>query len=355
MEAASAATLARHTLVDTRSPEEAREEIGRIFCPHFLIPRDRHGAGFHAVHRSAGQPGCSLNFVSYGAEVEIDPGELGGFFLLQIPLAGSASVRCGTETALASPGRTASLLSPTLPTVMRWSDGCDKLIVLIERQAMQRQAEAIAGRAIGAVEFGTAVDLTAATGRLLSGHVRLMLEAAEATPAVASDYLVRLGESLAALLLTTLPHTQRVALDRPAAPAGSATVRRAEEWIRANIDRPIAVADIAAAAGIGLRALQDGVRRERATTLTDMIENDAAGTVPRGADRPARDRHGHRDRRHGRPRPSRPRGGRLSQALRRNAVADAAAQVVGPTPIPLTQNAAAADARAIRRVRPGRG
>lgn len=272
MEAASAATLARHTLVDTRSPEEAREEIGRIFCPHFLIPRDRHGAGFHAVHRSAGQPGCSLNFVSYGAEVEIDPGELGGFFLLQIPLAGSASVRCGTETALASPGRTASLLSPTLPTVMRWSDGCDKLIVLIERQAMQRQAEAIAGRAIGAVEFGTAVDLTAATGRLLSGHVRLMLEAAEATPVVASDYLVRLGESLASLLLTALPHTQRTTLDRPAAPAGSATVRRAEEWIRANIDRPIAVADIAAAAGVGLRALQDGVRRERATTLTDMIE-----------------------------------------------------------------------------------
>ena len=104
MEAASAETLARHTLVDTRSPEEAREEIGRIFCPHFLIPRDRHGAGFHAVHRSARQRGCSLNFVSYGAEVEIDPGELGGFFLLQIPIAGSASVRCGTETAIARPG-----------------------------------------------------------------------------------------------------------------------------------------------------------------------------------------------------------------------------------------------------------
>lgn len=272
MEAASADTLRRHTLVDTRSPEEAREAIGRIFCPHFLIPRDRHGAGFRAVHRSAGQRGFSLNFVSYGAEVEIDPGELGGFFLLQIPLSGAATVRCGTETALASPGCTASLLSPTLPTVMRWSDGCDKLIVLVERQAMQRQAEALAGRATGAVEFATAVDLADATGRLLIGHVSLMVEAAEAIPAVAGDYFARLGESLASLLLAALPHSERAALDRPAPPACSAAVRRAEDWIRANIDRPIAVAEIAAAAGVGLRALQEGVRRERATTLTQVIE-----------------------------------------------------------------------------------
>ena len=159
--------LIRHTLVDTRSPEEARQEIGRIFCPHFLSPSDRHAAGFHAVHRSSRQRGYSLNFVSYGAEVDIDPGELSSFFLVQIPLTGAASVRCGNDTALASPGRVASLLSPTLPTRMRWSDGCEKLIVLVERAAMQRQCEKMAGRAVGNVEFAAAIDTTSAVGRLL--------------------------------------------------------------------------------------------------------------------------------------------------------------------------------------------
>ena len=124
MDAVDPSLPLRHTLVDTRSPEEARQEIGRIFCPHFLSPSDRHAEGFHAVHRSARQSGYSLNFVSYGAEVEIDPGELASFFLLQIPVTGSAAVRCGTETAVASAGRIASVLSPTLPTRMRWSDGC---------------------------------------------------------------------------------------------------------------------------------------------------------------------------------------------------------------------------------------
>ncbi len=264
--------LEQHTLVDTRSPEEARQEIGRIFCPHFLSPRDRKADGFHALHRSAPQRGYSLNFVSYGAEVDIDPGELTNFFLLQIPLAGSASVTCGNDTALASPGRIASLLSPTLPTRMRWSDGCDKLIVLIEREAMQRQCEQLAGRAVGKVEFATAVDTTGPAGRLLLGQVRLMMEAVEADTGTFGDYLARLGEGLASLLITSLAHSQRKAIDAPAPPEGSTVVGRAEAWLRANIDRSFAVADIAQAVGTSLRSLQEGVRRERGTTLSEMIE-----------------------------------------------------------------------------------
>ena len=100
--------LARHTLVDTIRPDEARQEIGRIFCPHFLSPGTRHGEGFHAVHRSARQGFYSLNLVGYGCEVEIDPGELSNFFLLQIPLAGSADVRCGTQAVQVRPGQSAS-------------------------------------------------------------------------------------------------------------------------------------------------------------------------------------------------------------------------------------------------------
>ncbi len=188
--------LAGHSLVDTRSPEEARQQIGRIFCPHFLSPRERRALDFHAVHRSASEQGYSLNFVSYGSAVEIDPGELGRFFLLQIPLSGSASVRCGTETATVSAGRAASVLSPTLPTRMLWSAGCDKLIVLIAREAMQDQCRALAGRAVGNVEFSPAIDMQRPAGRLLVDHVRLMVESIEAGNALSRNYLARLGESL---------------------------------------------------------------------------------------------------------------------------------------------------------------
>lgn len=264
--------LKRHTLVDTRLPEEARQEIGRIFCPHFLSPRNARGAGFHAVHRSARQRGYSLNFVSYGAEVDIDPGELTRFFLLQVPLSGSAEVTCGTDTAQAAPGKVASLLSPTLPTRMRWSDGCDKLIVLIDRDVMQRQCEQIAGHPVGSMEFATGVDLTGAPGRMLLGHLGLMVEAEEESTEALGDYLARLGAGLATLLITTLGHSQRATLDVAAQPVGSRTVAQAEQWIRANLDRPFAVADIAEAVGTSLRSLQESVRRHKGTTLSQIIE-----------------------------------------------------------------------------------
>ena len=87
------APLARHSRVDTHCPEEARERIGRIFCPHFLMPQRRRPENFHARHHSAAQGGFSINFVAYGAEVEIDPGELSQFYLLQWPLRGGARPR----------------------------------------------------------------------------------------------------------------------------------------------------------------------------------------------------------------------------------------------------------------------
>ncbi|PSJ62854.1 AraC family transcriptional regulator [Pseudaminobacter soli (ex Li et al. 2025)] len=265
-------SIIRRTLVDTRSPEEARQEIGRIFCPHFLAPSARHANGFHAVHRSSRQRDYSLNVVSYGTEVDIDPGELSNFFLLQIPVAGSAMVRCGKDTACVEAGRSASFLSPTLPTRMRWSGDCEKLIVLIAREAMQKQCEQIVGRPVDRVEFATGVDTTSDAGRQLLGHVRLMREATEIESGIFGDYLARLGESLTTLLLMSLSHSQRRVLEVAATPAGSAVVARAEAWILANIERSFSVADIAEAAGTSLRSLQEGVRRQRGTTLTQMIE-----------------------------------------------------------------------------------
>src|ERR671938_639074 len=81
--------LSRFAAVDTRSPEDAREAIGRIFCPHFLNPVERNPTAFHARHHTVEQAGYSVNFVAYGSTVEIDPGELSRFFLLQLPIRGS--------------------------------------------------------------------------------------------------------------------------------------------------------------------------------------------------------------------------------------------------------------------------
>lgn len=266
-----ASPLARYARVDTRSPDEARDQIGRIFCPHFLNPLEARPAHFHARHHSLRQAGYSINFVAYGSTVEIDPGRLEDFFLLQVPTRGAADIRCGTVAAEARAGRTASILSPTLPTRMIWHESCEKLIVLIDRQAVETQYAALIGDADRTVEFNTGVDLAGGLGTLLAQHLRLMLAAAESETPAPEPYLVSLREGLTSLLLNGQDHSGRARLTG-ALPAPAA-IQRAEAFIAAHADRALTMAEVAATAGISLRSLQEGFRRHRHATLTQTIQN----------------------------------------------------------------------------------
>lgn len=263
--------LSRFAAVDTRSPDAARESIGRIFCPHFLMPSDRYAEGFHARHHTVTQPDYSVNFVAYGARVDIDPGELSRFFLLQIPLKGSAIVRCGTVAAEAEAGRMASLLSPTLATRMTWNDGCEKLIVLINREAMEAQFEALTHAFCRNIEFATGVDLTTPTGRTLWNHAAMMLEAAEGGEAVPDAYRVLLRDAMTTLMLGSLAGNQLHRFQEQPAKADPPAVRRAQDYMEANAGRAISMAEIAAAAGVSLRSLQDAYRNVRGVTLSEGL------------------------------------------------------------------------------------
>lgn len=214
-----------------------------------------------------------MNFVAYGAEVEIDPGELSGFFLVQVPVRGGARVRCGTMLAEASAGRTASVLSPTLPTRMVWHDGCEKIIVLIERHEMEKLAAAMFGRDGGPVEFDPAIALDSPVGMALRRHVGLMLEAAEALAPLPPAYLALLRDGCGTLLLNGLPHSRSGELERPAVLPGDAAVRRAEAFLSANADRAISMADVARAAGANLRSLQQAFKKHRNSTLSQRLQD----------------------------------------------------------------------------------
>jgi AraC-like DNA-binding protein len=261
----SEAPLSAHVLVDTRCPEAARDAIGRIFCPHLLRPARRRPQGFHARHHSFALPGGSLNFVAYGAEVEIDPGELARFYLLQWPLAGAANVRCGGGRIEGG----ASLLSPTLPTRMVWGEGCEQMIVLIEREAMARQWQALTGERAD-VAFEVGVPMAGPVGARLRQHVELMYAAAEAE--APAPYRATLAEGLRVLALTGLRHDRMAALAAPPAAATPGAVRRAEAYIDAHLEAPLTMAEIAAAARVNLRSLQSAFRRARGRTMSEHIQ-----------------------------------------------------------------------------------
>src|SRR3954453_15438423 len=105
--------LAAFNRVSTDAVDSAAEAIGRIFCPHELKPLRRSSPGFYALHNCAAFDGFSVNYVRYGGSGSIDPGCLERFFLLQLPVCGSARIKTAACEVSSSPGGHASLLSPT--------------------------------------------------------------------------------------------------------------------------------------------------------------------------------------------------------------------------------------------------
>ena len=260
-------------VVDTRDVDEAREAIGRIFCPHFLLVDGRWKNGFHAIHNVVEETAHSINAVSYGSAVEIDPGELSRFFLLQLPIKGDAVVRCGGKETYAARGRTATLLSPTLLTRMRWGEGCEKLIVLLQRDLVESHFENLAHERSERIEFDPAIDLTSGIGAGIFQHSMLMSSAAKDQERFPEAYRVLLRDGLVNLLLNGLSHNRTDLLQHPVQSACSSSVQRAEDYIRANAEHSITVADIAQAAGVPLRTLQESYRKAKGQTLMEAVQD----------------------------------------------------------------------------------
>ncbi|MDQ1184236.1 AraC family transcriptional regulator [Agrobacterium larrymoorei] len=260
-------------VVDTHDVDEAREAIGRIFCPHFLLAEGTWKSDFHAVHDVVEEPGHSINVVSYGSAVEIDPGELSRFFLLQLPVRGSAVVRCGDKETQVAEGRTATLLSPTLFTRMRWAEGCEKLIVLLERDLVESHFETLAHERCARIEFEPAIDLTGGVGQGIFQHSMLMSGAAKNLGHFPEAYRIMLRDGLVNLLLSGLRHNGSGLLQRSNQGAGPVPVQRAEDYIRTNAERSITAADIAEAAGVPLRTLQDSYRKAKGQTLMEAVQD----------------------------------------------------------------------------------
>ena len=84
--------------------------VGRVMKPHQLT-RTAGGERLDARMHYTGLGDLSLSRLRYGATVRIEPGPLESFFLVQMPLCGTAAIESGGQRIDSSP-ELASVLSP---------------------------------------------------------------------------------------------------------------------------------------------------------------------------------------------------------------------------------------------------
>ncbi|MFI0418897.1 AraC family transcriptional regulator [Spongiactinospora sp. 9N601] len=241
--------------------DEVRDEVGRIFCPHKL---DLAGAAslLSARFNSVGLGSVRISYLDYGADVRIEPGDLGTFFLVMIPLAGRSLIRGGDQEIVSTP-EIAALPSPTRHLDMRWAAGTPQLIVKFERTAIECALEQLLGEPLDRpIVFDLGVDLTAGWARAWRGMADLIVREAEHDDGLTAQPLAvaHLENALVTSLLTMQPSNYRERLTAPRPPALPKVVRRALEFIEQHAHLPITTEDVARAVAVSGRSLQEGFR-----------------------------------------------------------------------------------------------
>lgn len=258
----------------SRDIDEVRALVAKKFCDHRLQPEGPFG-GSSACYNHVRGRALSLNYLSYGSAVQIDPGELQDFYLVQMPLTGRALVANGSA-AVSSDCRTATVLNPTRETRMTWHADCRMLLLQISRSALHSVAELAAGLSLPeAVTFDTALPISSGALNGWARQFSACIRATENNTGFGSWTALQQQVIEEQLILGLLSHQQsniRHLLDaRP--PGSSSQIRRAQEFIHANFSEPLSVAAIAAAALCSVRSLQAGFRKHYGLTPLEYLRD----------------------------------------------------------------------------------
>jgi AraC-like DNA-binding protein len=138
-----------------------------------------------------------------------------------------------------------------------------------EASLKQRLAALLGGPVTGDVIFSPVFDWEAPAVQSLRHLIRLLVDelGSPASSFLGSEPASRsFTDLLIYTLLRSVPHSHSEQLERPGSFALPGTLRRAEAYIRAHVEEPIALHEVAAAAGCSVRSLQLSFRHHRETT-----------------------------------------------------------------------------------------
>lgn len=251
--------------------DETRSTVGRVFKPHDLdVLGRRQKLDAFMDHLPLGS--ASINRLCYGADVSIEPDCLGDFLLVQMPLQGSASIRCGDQRITSSP-RQASVITPSLPLHMRWQGQCDQLIIRLERAALEAACGAQLGHALPRpIEFQLGMDLRTQQGAAWKALVEFLASSAFARGAARHDLVgMQVEHLLVTTLLTQHPHSYTEALAAPVQAPPRHYVQRAEDYILARYAEPITIETLARHAAISARSLHKGFQQHKGMSPMNFL------------------------------------------------------------------------------------
>jgi AraC-like DNA-binding protein len=215
--------------------------------------------------------------LEYGATVEINPGQLDEFLLVQMPQAGQSKVYHPRGEALVTRD-IAGVIAPTVPFRIRWERDCRQLLLKIPRRKLEQACTTYIGSGLRKpIEFQFDMDLRTPAGANWRQLVDYLLNnlALNDTRAVSPLALAHIEEMVVAHLLMHQPHNYSESLEQASDTRNVAPkcVKRAEEYMESHLSEPISLSDIAEFAGVKVRTLCQSFKSFRNTSPMSALRD----------------------------------------------------------------------------------
>jgi AraC-like DNA-binding protein len=202
-------------------------------------------------------PGTYVGYYQYGAPIVARSHADRHDYWINLPLEEPISATIGAETLICGPQQ-GFVSSPTLPYVVR-TQGCGaRLHVQVTEQRLNRQLSALLGQPPSRpVVFAASIDLTKGYGRSLGMYVGLVISDLDGSDALANNPITAglFEECITTKLLLAHPNNYSDALRRLEKSIAPASVKRAIEYMNAELSSPLGIADLVAVSGVAGRTL----------------------------------------------------------------------------------------------------
>ncbi|WEY37588.1 AraC family transcriptional regulator [Paraburkholderia sp. SUR17] len=239
-------------------PDLVVDTVARAFKPHRMSIAEP-ARSLDAAFRSLKVGNLQMFYLQYGARVDVDPGTLDDFTLIQMPIHGFARYVSGAEEVMGGPG-TAAVLSPREATRLHFPADLRQIIVRLDQKALERACvehlDALPGKAI---RFHPTLDLGTPAGVAWRSALEHIVVGNVAFPALLQcpSYAARCERMLIDTLLFAHPHnlSDHFRGGQNRRTITPAYVRRAEDYMRAHIADVTSVDEISRAVGVSSRAL----------------------------------------------------------------------------------------------------
>lgn len=253
-----------HVRLKTRNPEHAKASVEQVFFRHSLRTSSRGLVNF--THRSASLSSLSFNLIRYGADVEVTTDDVNrSHYVMVVPLSGKAEVKNHDQMSALSCGHFV-MLDPM--TSFRFDMLADHshLAIGIPKDRLSAQMGRLVPRlAANRMELSRSPYAVNEDGRSLFDFLAYICNELDSPRTLTCQNWVSgaMEESFLTLLVSSLFGGKDLQDARIGEAIAPFYIRKAENFIAANLTEEITIDDILHVAGVPERTLYHSFRKYR--------------------------------------------------------------------------------------------